>query len=65
MMRHDAVTIICTICGAMSRTDAQAEKHFMEYHFATDWKECPFWVRFAGAMFRAEEPAARKRIAIE
>lgn len=46
--------IVCLICGAMSDTDEQAEKHFILQHARTDWSEDPTWVRFAAAMFAAD-----------
>lgn len=46
--------IICTICGAMSTTDHQAEVHFAKHHLLKDWEEDPFWLRFASAWFNSE-----------
>ncbi len=58
-------TIFCTICGSMSKSDASAESHFMQHHSGADWVEDPVMVRFAMAMFRAEEEPVRVRIMSE
>jgi hypothetical protein len=46
--------LVCTICGAMSDSEAQAEAHFNEAHAGTDWKEDAFWVEFAEAFSMVE-----------
>jgi len=59
------ITIICTICGAMSETNRESEAHFKRYHAGRDWQEDPVMVRFAHAMFRAYGPSIARRIAQE